>query len=180
MIVLASHVHFCLLMVTLVAAKFSDELFVMQLGYFRICLDVNDPFLIVTHMSDSTKVLFKTIQSLPFITIGYATDSRPPIVDGNFKVNEWTLFETPYQNIQEVQTEHQNEDVITGEVWGLVTQAKYKIRFYVPEDDNGVLLEHQLAFTINVTPLQGSFNRVFLNYWCDGKENFYGFGTQVV
>jgi hypothetical protein len=24
----------------------------------------------------------------------------------------------------------------------------------------------------------GTFNRVFLNYWSDSKENFYGFGSQ--
>jgi hypothetical protein len=95
------------------------------------------------------------------------------------KVNEWTLFETPYQSIKKVRMESNKEFVIAGEVWGLVTLASYEMRFYVPSNEKGELLPAQLAFEVKVTSQQGAFNRVFLNYWCDAEENFYGFGTQV-
>ncbi|KAJ1435627.1 glycosyl hydrolases family 31-domain-containing protein [Ochromonadaceae sp. CCMP2298] len=155
-----------------------DELSVTQIGNFRISWDTGDPYLQIHHVSDRDKVLFQTLRSWPFITVGFATDTKPPIVDGNFKVSEWTLFETPYQSIKKVRMESNKEFIISGEVWGLVTLASYEMRFYVPSNEKGEPLPAQLAFEVHVTSQQGAFNRVFLNYWCDAEENFYGFGTQ--
>lgn len=47
------------------------------------------------------------------------------------------------------------------------------------EEGSARELSSQLAFEINVIPVQGTFNRVFLNYWSDSNEKFYGFGSQV-
>ena len=67
-----------------------------------------------------------------------------------------------------------------GEVWGLVTKATYVMRFTVGVEEGSLKeLSSQLAFDINVIPVQGTFNRVFLNYWSDSDEKFYGFGSQV-
>lgn len=67
-----------------------------------------------------------------------------------------------------------------GEVWGLVTKATYVMKFSVAlETESSEELSSQLAFEVNVTPIQGTFNRVFLNYWSDSAEKFYGFGSQV-
>lgn len=68
-----------------------------------------------------------------------------------------------------------------GEVWGLVTKASYVMTFSVAlEIGSTKELSSQLAFEINVIPVQGTFNRVFLNYWSDSNEKFYGFGSQVI
>jgi hypothetical protein len=64
---------------------FEDELSVTQIGNFRISWDTSDPYLQIHHASDRSKVLFQTLRSWPFITVGFATDTKPPIVDGNYK-----------------------------------------------------------------------------------------------
>jgi hypothetical protein len=66
-----------------------------------------------------------------------------------------------------------------------VTKASYVMKFTVGQDKEGSSssskeLSSQLAFEINVIPVQGTFNRVFLNYWSDSQESFYGFGSQVI
>ena len=61
-------------------------------GPFLISYDQVDPYIHIIHEDDPSRWLLRSLPSWPFITVGYATDSMPPIVDGNFKVNEWTLF----------------------------------------------------------------------------------------
>ena len=61
-----------------------------------------------------------------------------------------------------------------------MTKATYVMKFSVAlEGESSKELSSQLAFELNVTPIQGTFNRVFLNYWSDSAEKFYGFGSQV-
>lgn len=172
-------------------------------GNFQVFWDSSDPYFYVIHSAEPEKILFQTLPSQSFVTVGYATDSNPPIVDGNFKVirldspnllyfvlrtkchnyyqaNEWVLFETGYQSIEKVVVE-ENGFSLHGEVWGLVTKGSYVMRFSVAlEEGSTKELSSQLAFEVNVTPIQGTFNRVFLNYWSDSAEKFYGFGSQVV
>jgi hypothetical protein len=163
----------------------------VRIGLFELHFDLADPYFYVTHAADPERILFQTIPSQSFITVGYATDSRPPIVDGNYKVNEWTLFETPYQSIKNLEV-NSTTIVIHGECWGMVTRASYEMTFALAttssdcnQDRNCNVeeisrdLPNQLRFIVDVKPVQGSFNRVFLNYWSDAKEDFYGFGTQV-
>jgi len=159
-----------------------------KFGKFQLFWDSFDPYFFVIHIDEPHKILFQTLPSQSFITVGYATDSNPPIVDGNFKANEWVLFETGYQSIDKVEIEN-DCFVIHGEVWGLVTRASFVMRFSIGKEEilpssssssssSFKELSSQLAFEVNVTPIQGTFNRVFLNYWSDSKENFYGFGSQ--
>lgn len=171
---------------------YQDRLSEAKVGKFRIQWDQTEPYLLIHHSENPNHILFQTSPSWPFITIGYATDSKPPIVDGNFKVDEWTLFETPYQSIKKVLI-HENEIVISGDLWGMVTLAHYSLRFYIPstniecaekyprskEAQDCQLLDNQLAFNLTVDVQQGTVNRVFLNYNCDAKEKFFGFGVQV-
>lgn len=146
---------------------------IANLGPFVISWDSNNPYLHIVHSDEPNKYIFKTIPSSPFVTIGYATDTKPPIVDGNFKVNEWTIFETPYQNIKSV-IHTNNTFIIKGDVWGLVTKASYEFTLqYTPDT-----YKNQLLFQLNASSIQGTFNRLFLNHWCDPTENFYGFGVQ--
>ena len=150
-----------------------------KLGQFNLFWDAQDPYLFISHEREPEKILFQTISHQSFLSVGYATDSQSPIVDGNYKVNEWTLFETPYQNIKKVEV-HEGELVISGELWGMVTRATYEMKFKVamgPEPER-TTLSNQLSFEVNVVPVLGTFNRLFLNYWCDAKEKFFGFGSQ--
>jgi hypothetical protein len=154
-----------------------------RVGQFDLHFDLADPYFYVTHADDPEKILFQTIPSQSFITVGYATDSHPPIVDGNYKVNEWTLFETPYQSIRSLDV-NSTAVVLHGECWGMVTKATYEMTFTLAKTNAQDLiipqeLPNQLEFKIDVKTVQGTFNRVFLNYWSDAKEDFYGFGTQV-
>lgn len=173
------------------------------LGRFRIKWDTTHPFLMVTtrvvtgDQQYKEKVLFKTLETLPFLTVGYAVNlwNSNPIIDGNYRSNQWTLFETPYQNILSTELIEDSSDacvrghscrpyefIIKGEVWGLVTSAMYEITLSIPSttSDIGIdtLLNDQLQLNVKVFPTSGRVNRLYLNYWCDPKEKFYGFGTQ--
>ena len=57
-----------------------------KIGEFLLFWDSVDPYFYAIHSDEPEKVVFQTIPSQSFITVGYATDSRPPIVDGNYKV----------------------------------------------------------------------------------------------
>jgi alpha-glucosidase len=155
-----------------------ERLSSVSVGHFTLFWDAENPYVMLTNRRDPGKVVFQTIPSQSFITVGFATDSRAPIVDGNYKVDEWTLFETPYQSIKKVEVRGHEDVVLSGEVWGMVTKATYEMRFFQPHDDDGHELTNQLSFEVHATPVHGTFNRLFLNYWCNATEDFYGFGTQ--
>lgn len=157
----------------------SRKLSSSKVGPFTVFYNPLDPYLLITHDKEPERALFRTLHSTPFITIGYATESSPPIVDGNYKINEWTLFETPYQSINAIQRLSDHDFVIQGDIWGVVTKATYRLHFYQPRDEEGMFLVNQLAYNLSVDITLGTFNRVFLNYWCDPKESFHGFGVQV-
>lgn len=126
-----------------------DKLSSIYVGNFQINWDSSDPYLLIKHKSDLRKVLFQTLPSHPFISVGYATSDSRPIVDGNYKLNEWTLFETPYQSIQNVMLDSTNQSfTIAGEVWGLVTRASYEMKFSIPTDEDNNLLNSQLYFEV--------------------------------
>lgn len=57
-----------------------------EFGLFRVFWDTSDPYFYVIHSAEPEKILFQTLPSQSFVTVGYATDSNPPIVDGNYKV----------------------------------------------------------------------------------------------
>jgi len=161
----------------------SNDLSITQLGKFIIKWDSSSPFIQIVYSDHPDEILFQTLPSWPFISAGYATDRRLPLVEGNSKVNsdghEWTLYETPNQNIKKVIITTEGDFIMSGEVWGSVTLGTYRLRFYIPRDNNGNSLDSQLAFNIDVKAQHGTFNRVYLNYWCNSSENFFGFGTQV-
>eukprot|EP01041_Mallomonas_annulata_P000579 gene579-1117_t len=149
-----------------------DSLQDYQLGRFLVKWDVEEPYIQITTVADPDKIVFQTLARWPFLTAGFASESKHPILDGSFKAAEWVLYETPYQSIKSV---HVSEDqiVISGEVFGLVTKADYVFRLIL--DSNQA---NQIKFEVDVTPTQGMINRIFLNYWCDPSESFHGFGLQ--
>lgn len=128
-----------------------DELKVLssiQLGKFHINWDMNEPYLLIKNYY-TNKILFRTLENWPFITAGYAASIRSenPIVDGNFKADTWTLYETFSQTIiktellkvpnrdhdnQTIPNEYTEVFVISGHVSGAVTLASYEMRFHIP------------------------------------------------
>lgn len=154
-----------------------------RLGKFLIRWDSADPYLQIVHADNTSVVVFQTLPNWPFLSVGYATDRRLPLAEGNSKFihggHEWTLYETPNQNIKKVTMSSDDEILISGEVWGAVTVGMYHLKFFIPTDESGRRLTSQLGFHVDVATKQGTFNRVYLNYWCHPTENFYGFGTQV-
>ena len=154
-----------------------------HLGKFIIKWNLENPFIQIVHSSFPSEIVFQSLPNWPFLSVGYATETRIPLVEGNSRINmdghEWTLYETPYQNIKTVSVPSDREIVFSGDVWGAVTIGAYELRFFTPMDANGKYLESQISFDVHFSAEQASFNRVFFNYWCNPGENFFGFGTQV-
>ena len=155
-----------------------------RLGPFGISWDAEEPFVAVT--SPEGRLLFRTLRHWPFLTVGYAACSRPPIESGNFKVNEWVLYETPYRafipslslvmiDLESIRSVTILEDsmIFRGELWGLVTLVRYSLVFSLDRDRPQLL-----RFLVDTEPVIGSFNRIFLNYWCETEELFFGLGVQ--
>lgn len=65
------------------------------------------------------------------------------------------------------------EITMKGELWGMVTLVQYNLTLSFSKE-NPTLLH----FEVNTIAAMGSFNRIFLNYWCNTDELFYGFGVQ--
>jgi hypothetical protein len=176
----AACINFIILFIFVTIVRGQDDeqntLRFQDVGQYRIFWDYENPYLEVYNIypvSDSAhndtvmkegKLLFRTLENWPFLTVGYAASFRQggPIVDGNYKPDEWTLFETPYQSI--LHTEYLNDEkthgemlVLKGEVWGLVTLASYEMIFTIPKNDSNHL-NNQLEFKIKV------LNRFILSY----------------
>jgi hypothetical protein len=144
-----------------------------KIGPFTIRWRTEDPYIQILSGEEIPRVIFQTLLYWPFITVGYATSNGIPIIDGNYNAKEWTLYETPHQSITSVDVSPTFKEItFIGNVWGLVTQGYYTLSFFLDET------EAHLKFDLSVDVIQGTFNRVFLNYWCDPRESFHGFGTQ--
>ena len=72
--------------------SFRNRLSSTKFGKFQVFWDTSDPYFYVIHKDDPDKILFQTLPSQSFITVGYATDSNPPIVDGNYKVCDSLIY----------------------------------------------------------------------------------------
>lgn len=147
------------------------ELSFATLGRFNIMWDQEEPMLQVSNHEDD-RILFRTLQNWPFLTVGFASSSSEPIESGNYKINEWILYETPYQSIKSVVI---LPDSITmrGEMWGLVTVVHYNFTLSIKPETPSLL-----AFNVTTATSIGTFNRIFLNYWCDSDEKIFGLGVQ--
>lgn len=188
MINLLNFILFIFLLLCLIIINYSQEVNTIQINSFHIHWDIEKTYFEIFKLIDinetqkKKKILFRTLENWPFLTVGYATTYRSggPILDGNYKSNEWTLFETPYQSMKSTYFDEKNSTfIISGDVWGFVTYASYELSIFIPRDNsNNQLLIHQLELNIKIKPIQGRINRLFLNYWCHAKESFYGFGTQ--
>jgi hypothetical protein len=99
----------------LVCQRHAAELSSMRLGTFSVIWDQEEPYILITapfahddrhtHNTEAgkdsdaseEKVLFRTLPSFPFLTVGFASASSAPIESGNYRINEWVLYETPYR-----------------------------------------------------------------------------------
>ena len=120
----------------------------------------------------SRKVLFQTIDGEPSVRGGWALEYGQTIVDGNHVGRDLLLLKTTAQNIVDVKVDNQSL-VFEGFIWGITEKAHYSLHFGLIED-----APNQLALGLEVVPIRGAFNRVFLNYWAHEEESFHGFGVQ--
>ena len=111
----------------------------------------------------------------PFISVGQFFEPRPPILNGNFQMEETELFLSTSQTIDRVDYLQDNFLNMHGTLGGLSSANIASYSIYFLESD---LSFNQLHFRINITSSnsENSYNRVFLNYWCDHDESFHGFG----
>lgn len=101
----------------------------------------------ITHRKDPDHILFETEPFTSFISLGYSASPKDPIVDGNYKIDEYLLYRTPYQDITSTNivndtcdpaSSQQSEDcndhqfVVTGSIWGRAIRASYIMSFYIP------------------------------------------------
>jgi len=149
-------------------------------------------------------VVWKTLQNQAFIRLGNASMPRPPILDGNYQLEERTEYLSNFMGIDDIiRSEKKLSVTIKGKLYKIGKKqdkdeevAKYSLVFFVDS-----LVAPRLRFTIDIVPnakiLQhvpssvsssiheagvtnqqiGSLQpRTFLTYWCEKDEGFYGFG----
>ena len=126
-------------------------------------------------------LLWRTINescSFPFLYTGLYTESKPPIFNGNYQLDESVQFETSSMILSTI-----NQDSVSRSlnISGILFMnsgkavASYILSFYV-----NAQTPFQLLFNITLTPIACSsvpcLNRLFLRYWASNTEGFYGFG----
>jgi alpha-glucosidase len=130
-------------------------------------ISIKDNNIIITNNND--KLLFNTTNN--FLSVGYSIINPDLIINGNLNNNEKIVHKTTNYNIENV---HYTKNILklNGYVWSDIINASYTIDFYSIHSKN------QLAFDINIKPLKGMINKIYLTYVCEKDETFHGFGTQ--
>lgn len=141
-------------------------------------------------ISKNDKLIFQTYSSA-FIRYGNATVKNPPIVNGNYQLQEEILWISSQQSINNIVMDNENLKLtISGQLFSstlndneseeasipspsTVPQVDYTLIFFLStESDN------QLSFILSIpTPsLSNEYNRLFLLYTTSAEETFHGFG----
>lgn len=123
--------------------------------------------------------IWSTVKGLPFLQLGDAIVPRPPILNGNYQLEETTRFVSDKVTVETVfKDEDENKVVIYGQLLALDMElvAHYTMTFEVTQ-----LKSQQIQFTVDVRPTDDCQTfirnaRTFLTYATDTDENFYGFG----
>jgi hypothetical protein len=135
----------------------------------------------------SPSVVWETYNKHPFLRLGNASLPRPPILDGNYQLEEEVEFLSDVNTIDAVAINADDHSLeFTGRLLSVRDDsnhaelvARYLLKFTLQSDN--------IQFTVGVTPLKERFltndgkisltnPRTFLTYACEKDENFYGFG----
>jgi hypothetical protein len=140
-----------------------------------------------TTNQDAPIVVWETYNKYPFLRLGNASLPRPPILDGNYQLEETVAFLSDVNTIDAIVVNADDHSLeftgrllsISGDTNHAELVARYVLKLSLQADN--------IQFTVDVTPLKERFlftdgtssltnPRTYLTYACEADENFYGFG----
>jgi hypothetical protein len=155
---------------------------------FNDLIGIN-PGIEVSVLFEPANIVWKTLSGEPFIRAAYAEISQPPILNGNYQVEEeiHPLSYTEALTITPTSVSKSDEQLsFQGKLnrLGVDNDYDYYFSFSLVLDQNNNAdyysvssTKYALKFDMNVTSDdKNPINRVFLTYWCEDNENFFGFG----
>lgn len=123
--------------------------------------------------------IWSTVKDYPFLRLGDATMSRPPILNGNYQLDETTKYLSDSITVDTIfKEEADHKVVIYGQLLAADMEliAHYTMTFQVTN-----LASQQIQFDVDIRPTDDCTTsiqnaRTFLTYATESDENFYGFG----
>jgi len=123
--------------------------------------------------------IWSTVKDYPFLRLGDATMSRPPILNGNYQLDETTRYLSDTVTVDTIfEEETYHKVVIYGQLLAADMEliAHYTLTFQVTN-----LASEQIQFNVDIRPTDDCTTsiqnaRSFLTYATEPDENFYGFG----
>jgi alpha-glucosidase (family GH31 glycosyl hydrolase) len=157
---------------------------------FNIAVDLATNEIVITNHQ---KILFQTITTT-FLRFGNSSVKNPPIVNGNYQLEEEILWISTLQTIDKVElikTQRQQQQTVrvhdeeqeTLEITGKLflddlLEVEYLLSFTLSTESI-----NQLSFVAKLDPSSastgagvGDFNRLYLSYQTNSEETFHGFG----
>lgn len=128
---------------------------------------------------EESALLWSTVKGYPFIQLGDAIVPRPPILNGNYQLEETTRFVSDKVTVDTIFKDKDEEKVI---IYGqLLATDMELVAHYTMTFEITALKSQQIQFTVDVRPTDDCKTsiqnpRTFLTYATDAEENFYGFG----
>ena len=162
---------FCLLCALVLSDSVLGETF--TIGQFSV--DRIGNHIRVNHVSDFTKIVWQTSDEVsPFLKAGYAVVQKPPILDGNFQMEEEITYTTTWQSIETANIDvNETSLVIAGTIGCDTMDTIFSYTFRMSISD---VSPQYLIFDAHLSSPTTAVNRLFLSYWSDGVETFHGFG----
>jgi hypothetical protein len=153
-----------------------------EIGPFSIYISaVINPLIEVSLISDPSQILWKTTGNGPFIRAAYGTSTPPPNNNGNYQVEETVESHTEELSIDptSISVSRSNDELsFAGQLNKVGNDYDFYFSFSLVPSSHGLTEDqYQLNFNFNITTIEEDpINRVYLTYWCESDENFYGFG----
>ena len=145
---------------------------VYNVGVFTVTIEDSDFH--ICSSSDERHIVFQTSPSSPFLSIGNATVTQPPIRDGNYQLEESVQRQTSAISIENVNVKSELNIEMSGQLFNVENIAMATYTFNVSVQD---MSSKQLLFDARVSSMTNhTIDRLFFSYWCDANEAFFGFG----
>lgn len=176
---LKSLITYLTIATTILFTVVHSTLFDLGSFYINIYEASLNPLITISYKA-SGKVIWETAPSLPFLQYATAVLLQPPILNGNYQVNEDVTIKSEYVSID---TKSLDFDKLTicGKFFdsskNIVNNCGYCMYFnQVPAD--GFVSNPSIFFNVTTTSscYPSDDPRLFLQYASVEDENFYGFG----
>lgn len=148
-----------------------------QIGEFSLSVQPAELAVSVWHRQDPQRVLWRTLAARkPFLAFGNASVPHPPIVDGNFQMEETVTFRTSSQSIDALIFDAAVETLtLSGLLDGRVPYSLTLSRSEISPNQLHFVAEALWSDPDNAKD-DGVTDRLFLTYWTEHGETFHGFG----